>query len=183
MPARASGAVPASSESAIGPMSLSTFITRASGSARPIRSLVKPQEARRQSHRQSCVRSNRVRNGLPAGGSRIRTIGSAGGGRHPRNIGSRSRRLFRVQEVKQVTIAGVENLGVSRGTDGSNPASSIGESANFPSLSVMTPRCAVRASRVPHEPAHNLLSLQRGSAAAYANHRLARRGLRRGRGL
>jgi len=29
--------------------------------------------------------------------------GSAGGGRHPRNIGSRSRRLFRVQGVKQVT--------------------------------------------------------------------------------
>jgi hypothetical protein len=26
-----------------------------------------------------------------------------GGGRHPRNIGSRSRRLFRVQGVKQVT--------------------------------------------------------------------------------
>ena len=71
--AHASGAVPASSESAIGPMSLSTFITRASSSARPIRSLVKPQEARRQSPRQSRLRPNRVRNGLPAGGRWIRT--------------------------------------------------------------------------------------------------------------
>jgi len=73
--AHASGAVPASSESAsaIGAMSLSTFIIRASSSARPIRSLVKPQEARRQSHRQSRLRPNRVRNGLPAGGTRIRT--------------------------------------------------------------------------------------------------------------
>ena len=75
--AHASGAVPASSESASGAMSLSTFITRASGSARPIRSLVKPQEARRQSHQQSRLRPNRVRNGLPAGGRWIRTIGSA----------------------------------------------------------------------------------------------------------
>jgi len=33
----------------------------------------KAQEARRQSHRQSCVRSNRVRNGLTAGGNWIRT--------------------------------------------------------------------------------------------------------------
>ena len=40
--AHASGAVPASSESASGAMNLSTFITRASSSARPIRSLVKP---------------------------------------------------------------------------------------------------------------------------------------------
>ena len=39
----------------------------------------------------------------PLGGSRIRTIGSAGGGRHPRNIGSRSRRPVGVQGVKQVT--------------------------------------------------------------------------------
>ena len=38
-----------------------------------------------------------------AGGNRIRTTGSAGGGRHPHNIGSRSRRLFRVQGVNQVT--------------------------------------------------------------------------------
>ena len=37
-----------------------------------------------------------VRGRLFAGGSRIRTIGSAGGGRHPRNIGSRLRPLFRV---------------------------------------------------------------------------------------
>src|SRR6516165_3537559 len=75
--AHASGAVPASSESASGAMSLSTFITRASSSARPIRSLVKHQEARRQSHQQSRLRPNRVRNGLPAGGNRIRTIGTA----------------------------------------------------------------------------------------------------------
>ena len=47
------------------------------GSARHIRSLVKPQEARRQSHQQSRLRPNRVRNGLPAGGNRIRTIGTA----------------------------------------------------------------------------------------------------------
>ena len=46
-------------------MSLSTFITRASGSARPIRSLVKPQEARRQSHQQSRLRPNRVRRIAP----------------------------------------------------------------------------------------------------------------------
>ena len=49
------------------------------------------------------VRQEPMVRGLSAGGSRIRTIGSAGGGRHPRNIGSRSRRLFRVQGVKQVT--------------------------------------------------------------------------------
>jgi energy-coupling factor transporter ATP-binding protein EcfA2 len=38
--------------------------------------LVKPQEARRQSHRQSRLRPNRVRNILPAGGRWIRTSGS-----------------------------------------------------------------------------------------------------------
>ena len=49
------------------------FYTRASSSARPIRSLVKLQEARRQSHRQSRFRPNRVSNGLPAGARWIRT--------------------------------------------------------------------------------------------------------------
>ena len=41
-------------------------------------------------------RRNLARDGLFAGGNRIRTIGSAGGGRHHRNIGSRSRRPVRV---------------------------------------------------------------------------------------
>ena len=44
--------------------------------AEPIRGW-QGQEARRQSHRQSRLRPNRVRYGLPAGGSRIRTIGTA----------------------------------------------------------------------------------------------------------
>jgi DEAD/DEAH box helicase len=50
---------------------------------------VKAQEARRQFHRQSRLRPNRVRNGLPAGGRRIRTLGpavngtAAGGGLPP----------------------------------------------------------------------------------------------------
>src|SRR5262249_16184193 len=47
-----------------------------------------------------------------------------------------SRRLFRVQGVKQVTRAGVENLVVSRGTDGSNPAPSSKESSNCRFLTV-----------------------------------------------
>jgi sugar phosphate isomerase/epimerase len=38
---------------------------------------VKPQEARRQSHRQGRLRPIRVRNGLAAGGERIRTFSSA----------------------------------------------------------------------------------------------------------
>jgi hypothetical protein len=66
--------------------------------------------------------------GLSAGGSRIRTIGSAGGAPHPRGVGSRSRRLFRVRGISDMSRP--RSLVVSRGTDGSNPASSSGESAN-----------------------------------------------------
>jgi hypothetical protein len=75
---------------------------------------------------------NQVRTGLPAGGNRIRTIGSAGGARHPHGVGSRSRRLHACGESSISDMNRHRKLVVSRGTDGSIPASSSGESVSLP---------------------------------------------------
>ena len=77
------------------------------------------------------LRENRVRCRLCAGGNRIRTIAPAEGTRRPRGFGSRSRRLFRWPESNGGDMSRLDPLAVSRGTDGSNPASSSVESANY----------------------------------------------------
>src|SRR5882724_10108332 len=71
------------------------------------------------------VPENQVRTGLPAGGSRIRTIGP----RVMYAFGIGSGRFTRASGKVGVN----ENDGTrrSRGTDGSNPVPSCGESANL----------------------------------------------------
>ena len=68
---------------------------------------------------------NQVRTGLPAGGYRIRTIGSAGEGSELR-VSVRFRSDFSVGG--EPTRGDIERLVVSHGTDGSNPVPSSGES-------------------------------------------------------
>src|SRR6266446_9949604 len=62
---------------------------------------------------------------LAAGGNKIRTIGSAGEGPDASCVGSLSLRLFGLAGTNQRRL---ERLVVSRGTDGSNPVPSSGES-------------------------------------------------------
>jgi hypothetical protein len=73
---------------------------------------------------------SQVRSRLPAGGNRVQTVGSDEGTRRPRGFGCRSRRVFRWRGIERRRREPSSNLAVSRGTDGSNPASSSRESAN-----------------------------------------------------
>jgi hypothetical protein len=76
---------------------------------------------------------------LAAGGDRIRTIGPAAGTRRPRGFGSRS---CPTGNQAEATCAALQTLAVSRGTDGSNPASSSEESSELPTTSAAGERSA-----------------------------------------
>ncbi len=87
---------------------------------------------------------DQVRRRLSAGENRIRTIGSAGEGRDGSCVGSLSLRFFGGGEPTRVDI---ERLVVSRGTDGSNPASSSGESSELRSRSSGSPSARIGSGR------------------------------------